>query len=347
MILLILSILSKKFSFSSACVSARGKIQYDGPSNEKGPPMRKSFWVIVAFAALAAAGAKLPPLAMALRPGAGDVYRISVDTDDELRLRGDYVKKYESHQVFDVDEKVLPSTSPNDRPVQITIKRIRLQTDVAGGQIVRFDSDERPDGMAEYHRPLIAMLNRPLTLHVDATGHIPRVDGFDEIAAAVRSQTAGAQVSADMLDAFQTHYGPDFIADIFEIFYASLPPAAAPTPAQWQRHRTVYNAFLGKLAFAQTCKLEESDDDALNKMSFHGVIRPEEQDRTVKQQLPHAGIDLKLRSGSVDGEIEVDRSGGSLDRLQQETVLLLALDNQRADAPAGQRVTQRTFIERE
>jgi len=300
--------------------------------------------LVAAIVALGACDKKtLPTVAVALKPGAVEDYRITIDTDDDLRQRGEYRNKYESHQVFEVRQRVL-KTGSTERLVELVVQRIQLQTEIVGGESFRFDTHQQVETAGEMHRPLYAMLNQKLTLTVDRRGRVTRVEGFDAIAAAVAAQTPNGQVSPDVAAAFAMHYGPDFLADLYETFLASLPPEGAPEADEWQAKRTVYNPFLGKLAFDQRTVLENPGEDHAI-IRFEGSIRPGEQPAPVKKELPRTGMALTLRQGTVKGELEIDRGNGRLEKLAQEVVLFLGLDQRPRDTP-GQRVTVKTYIER-
>jgi hypothetical protein len=304
--------------------------------------------ILLAFSlvalALAACG-KMPPLGLRLEPGRTDEYRVTVDAYDEMRIKGQYQTKYESHQIYDFDHRVLVSAAPGQFQTQVAYKRIRMQSDLDSGQIVRFDSDQRAEGANEFQRPLYAVLNKPLTMTVDKDGHIVKVDGFEAIVAAVRASLPPNQGGA-ALEAFQSHYGPAFLVNVFEPFYASMPPATKTQPPKWKRQRTIHNLMFGPLAFTEDCRLE-NPDETLSKITFSGVILPEEQGDAKKKPLPRAQAAITLRSGTVKGEMTVDRSSGSLEKLTQETVLLMGLDTDRPDAPAGQRATVKLFVARQ
>jgi hypothetical protein len=304
--------------------------------------MRQWVFLLVALTAAVAACAKLPPLSVALKSGAVDAFRISLDIDDELRLKGQYVKKYEAHRILDVEQTVLPPVAPDVRRVQIVVHRIRLQTDLAGGQIIRFDSDERGGKIADYHRPLLAMIDHPLTLTLDAAGRVTQVGGFDRILADAKERAPRGELSLEVVNAFTMHYGPDFIADIFEIYYASLPPASKKPLPLWSNRRAIYVPYLGKLAFTQTTKLE--NEDKPSRLTFAGAIRPEDQEPPARQPAAGAGPSLKVSSGTVKGGFETD-AAGRLVRLGQEVVLFLGVATPGPDAAAGQRVTMRTFFD--
>lgn len=300
--------------------------------------------VLVAVTALAACDRKtLPTVAVALKPGAVEDYRISIDTYDDLRERGEYRNKYESHQIFDVRQRVSES-GKDQRQVEVVVQRIQLQTELAGGATFRFDSSQPAEVADEMHRPLYAMLNRKLLLTVDSQGHVTKVEGFDAIAAAVAAQTPGGKASPEIAAAFAAHYGADFVASIYETFLTSLPPAGTPDVEEWTAQRTVYNAFLGKLAFSQRTALENPGEKSAI-VRFEGVIRPSEQAEPVTKQLPRTGMALTLRQGTVKGDMEIDRGRGRLEKLAQEVVLYLGLEQRPRDKP-GQRVTVKTYIER-
>lgn len=304
-------------------------------------------WKTIASALLTllllAACGRITPLAPTFTPGDKTAYKLMIDTYDDMRVRGQYQTKYESHQIFEFEQQVLEPFAGNPR-LQVVFKRISLQTDLAGGKIIRFDSSEDSTGSSAYFRPLLAMLNRPLTLTFDAMGKLQNVEGFEAILAAVQADLPAGEVGPEMLGTFQSHYGPAFLANMYEPFFGSLPPSGKREATTWQRQRTLSNPFLGELTFNQNCNLADAKA-RIAQINYEGTIYPDDQSDTQTQVLPRTGATLSLRNGKVTGELTVDRGDNRLNGLKQETVLFLGLGKER-NAEAGQRMTTKMFIER-
>lgn len=299
------------------------------------------FLAVLAILALGACG-RLTPLAPTFTPGEKSSYRLTIDTFDEMRSRGQYQTKYESHQIFDYEQKVLEPLGGNPR-LQVTFKRVSLQTDLAGGKIVRFDSGEDTGESSAYFRPLRAMLDRPLVLTFDPAGNLKNVEGFEAINAALRSDLPAGEVSPEILGTFQAHYGAAFLANIYEPFYGGLPPAGERDALTWQRQRTINNPFLGPLTFIQKCTLADPKEP-LGRIGYEGTIYADDQGDAASQVLPQTGLTMALRNGKVTGEFTVDRADNRLESLRQEIVLFLGLGKEKK-AEAGQRMTIKMFIE--
>ena len=299
--------------------------------------------VILAFSWLPACST--PPVQLHFEQGSSENYRATIDTVGSLRVRNRYQTAFETHQVFDLAQEVLSSPRAGDYQLRVTFKRIQMSTEMQGREIVRLDTGVLTEQSTVFDRALTAMLNKPILLSIGTDGLVKQVTGMSAIMVAIRQELSRGQVSDDVLNMLQEHYGEDFVRNLFESFTTSFPPAALRDNTTWRRNRTLFNPMMGKLKFGQNCRLTNPGNDPA-VIEFDGAILPAQQETRAETRLPQSGMTMVLLQGQVNGSVRFDLGGGRLERLEQNVTYLYGFGGLQERLPA-QKITHKTLMERQ
>jgi hypothetical protein len=294
---------------------------------------------------LASCASQPQPLVLTPKAGQFDRYRVTIDTFDESRVKGRYVVGFESHEIYEWDQKALPPINPQERRLQLVIRRLQTQTDLADAEPVRFDSDNRQEAIPPPFRPLLALVNRPLTLAMTPDGRVTKFEGFDAVEAALKTELSAEALPPEMLAAFRAHYGPGLWTDLIEFLYGSMPSDPRRKPIEWVRDRALHNPLFGRLPFKQTCRLRDSGKRSAS-IEIEGTIYPE--DRAAAPPSLTGDAPLAFRQAKVTGSLTVDLARNRVSRGQREVTIWLgdmAKGEAKAESQPLRRITTKTFVE--
>jgi hypothetical protein len=147
--------------------------------------MMKWTWPMAAFVLMAAAAPARTEdqvLAWKWRAGLDVTYRTTVETSQEF-LRSTFVMRAGHKQTTDVRYRVLDVTPEGVARLETTYRRIRVETDMAGGALV-WDSDQPEEAALAGHplvQPLRALVGQSFVLIIEPSGRIREVQGFEQV----------------------------------------------------------------------------------------------------------------------------------------------------------------------
>lgn len=308
--------------------------------------MRRIPWLIALLLTLTviitACGDK-QKLVLRLEPSDVQSYRVTIDQIYSLRRQASFQQEFESHQIFDLEQEILPTESAEQTRIRVVFRRIRLHAEARRNDPIQFDTSADPQGLRPSERAIYALLDRAIVLTFDTSGELTKIEGLEAVFQAARRELAGAQVGREALATLRQHYGRSFFLNLYGAIFTVFPEKPQTNPPQWQRKRTIYKAMLGTLTFKQTCREVESEGNTT--IAFEGLIRPELQPAGAQGELPSGGTVLALKQGTVQGEVTFDLKKGRLEKLEQEMLFLLGFAGEDNRHP-NQKTTIKTYMER-
>jgi len=305
--------------------------------------LRMSFWPAMALMwALLGCSKSLPPLALTLHPGTTDQYHVTIDMYDDMRRQGSFQTKWESHQILDLELRVLPTEEDGRHRVAFAVSRAQLAVEAPGEYTERFDTKNDAGEPTTTELAYLALLDKELTLLVDQEGRVVEMGGMEAVRADLRRRVPDKQLHA-VEQALAAMYGAGFWGNLFESYWAPLASAKGKSLDTWPSPGAFYQPAFGEIVYTQENVL---GDGATNPatVEFSGAIRASEQAKDGRGRVPVNPVPFRLLSGTVKGRMLLDRRKGRLESLSRTIVLLIAAGEKRRSPQ--RRMTVKTHLER-
>jgi Family of unknown function (DUF6263) len=267
------------------------------------------------FAVAAGCSTGLPPLSLALEPGPVDHYRVNVDHTMTIDHKGRPMPLMEAHSIVWFDQEVIAPTADGNYRLRLTIRRLQLQAifeshppDDPNSR--QFDS-AAPEPKTEHEKPLMELIDKPLTVTLDRTGHVKSIAGYAAIEAAARA-LPGKEARAGA-NGLMNAFGPDWLTKHVEAIFTALPAKPNKDRVQWESTRKLFYPSVGAFPITQKNTLDNAEENPA-LISFQAPVRP-------TAELKVADAPLQLNRGRVIGQMTVDRKTGRLERFEEVTTL--------------------------
>lgn len=291
-----------------------------------------------------------PPLEFNLPESGVEKYQISLDNIAQYRLPGqsNYQLAYEGHNVFNVEQEVMPPKNENEFRLRVVYRRIRMTSEVSlGSQEASHRIDTHsPETSSDPtgQRAMNAILDRPMILVFAPNGQIKQVEGLDAMIAAFRQQIPRGQDHNEMADSLTFAFGEGHLKNIYESYSMIFPRSQEEPRQQWKRKRTIYSMLLGGLNFTQQCALTNPDGDPAI-IQYNGIIHPTDQANNGRYMVPGSGMNMELIQGRIKGTVIYDRAKARLIRIDQQKTILIGYGGEEHSRPA-QKIINKLFVER-